>query len=122
MNILSCTNSINSNIQREAIDHFSNLNEEFHRYFSCVELDTPVMALTRNPFRVSVEDLSNEHNEEKEQGIQEEFLDMIHDSTAEDYFEDESLEKFWEKTEKACPKVSKKPLTLLTVFPIYMSL
>ena len=75
------------------------------------------MALTRNPFRVSVKDLSSKHNEEEGQGIQEEFLDMIHDSTAKNYFEDESLEKFWGKMEKAYPKNSKKSLTLLTVFP-----
>ena len=42
---------------------------------------------------------------------------MIHDSTAKDYFKDESLEKCWGKMEKAYRKVSKKPLTLLTVFP-----
>ena len=42
---------------------------------------------------------------------------MIHDLTAKDYCEDERLEKLWEKMKKAYPKVSKKPLTLLTVFP-----
>ena len=41
---------------------------------------------------------------------------MIHDSTAKASFEDESLENFW-VMEKAYPKVVKKPLTLLTVFP-----
>ena len=63
-----------------------------------------MMALMRNPFRVSVEKLSNEHNEEEEQGIQEEFLDMVHDSTAKDYFEDESLEKFWKRWRKHIQK------------------
>jgi len=33
------------------------------------------MALTRNPFKVSVEDFPNGQNEDE--GIQEEFLDMI---------------------------------------------
>ena len=79
-----------------------------------------MMALTRNPFRVSVEDLLNEQNEEERQGIQKEFLDMIHDSTAKDYFKDESLEKFWGKMEKVYPKVSKKPPTLLTVIPLHI--
>jgi len=37
--------------------------------------------------------LPNEQNEDE--GIQEEFLDMIHDSTFKASFEDESLEKFW---------------------------
>ena len=94
MNKLSCTNGVNIVIQSEAIDHFNCLIEEFYHYFPCVEQDTPVMALTRNLFRVSVEDLSNEQNEEEGQGIQEEFFDMIHDSTAKDYFKDESFENF----------------------------
>jgi len=74
-----------------------------------------MMALTRNPFRVSVEDFSDEQNEDE--GIQEEFLDLIHDSTVEASFEDEGLEKFWGTMEKAFPKVTEKPRILLTVFP-----
>jgi len=74
-----------------------------------------MMALTRNSFGVSVEDLPNEQNEGE--GIQEEFLDMIHDSTVKASFEDESFEKFWVMMEKAYPKVAEKPLTLLNLFP-----
>ena len=64
-------------------------------------------------FRLSVEDFPEDPNET----IQDEFLDMIHDSTAKTSFEDKSLENFWVMTEKAYPKVAEKPLTLLTVFP-----
>ena len=70
---------------------------------------------TKNPIRIYVEEFSNEQNEEE--GILEEFLDMIRDSTVKASFEDESLEKFWGMMEKAYSKVAKKPLTLLTVFP-----
>ena len=104
MNKLSFTNGVNSIIQSEAIDHFNSLIEEFYRYFSYVKQDTPMMALTRNPFRVSVEDLLNEQNEEEGKGIQKEFLDMIHDSTAKDYFKDESLENSGEKWRKYIQK------------------
>jgi len=115
MNKMNETNGINSIVQSDAVDHFNSLIEEFYRYFPGVEHDTPMMALTRNPFKVSVEDFPNEQNEDE--GIQEEFLDMIHDSTVKASFEDESLEKFWGMMEKAYPKVAEKPLTLLTVFP-----
>ena len=75
------------------------------------------LTLTRNPFRFSVEDFPEDLNET----IQEEFLDMIHDSSAKASFEDESLEDFWVMMEKAYPKVAEKPLSLLTVFTLLIS-
>jgi len=60
MSKMSETNGINNIIQSEAADqHFNSLIEEFHRYFPGVEHDTPILALTRNPFRVYVERFSN---------------------------------------------------------------
>ena len=47
------------------------------------------MAFTRNPFNYSAEDLP-----EDEQANQEEFLDLIHDSSAKAFFDDETLDKF----------------------------
>jgi len=79
MNKMSETNGINSFTQSVVVDHFNSLIEEFHRYFPGVEYDTRMMALTRNTFRVSAEDFPNELNEDE--GIQKEFLDLIHDST-----------------------------------------
>ena len=70
------------------------------------------MTFTRNPFRVSVEDFPDQND-----SSQEEFLDMIHDSTIKTSFEDESLEKFWVMMEKVYPKIADKPLALLTMFP-----
>jgi len=68
MNKMSETNGINSITQSEVVDHFNSLIEEFHHYFPGVEHDTPMMPLTRNPFRVSAEDFPNERNEDE--GIQ----------------------------------------------------
>ena len=48
------------------------------------------MASTRSPFEVPVEDFANKKNENK--SIEEEFLDMTHDSDVKTSFEDESLE------------------------------
>ena len=115
MNKMNETNGKTSIVQSEAVDHFNSLIEEFQRYFPGVEHDTPMMALTRNPFRVTVEDLPNEQN--KGEGIQEDFLDMIQDSIVKASFEDESFEKFWGMMEKAYPNVAETPLALLNVFP-----
>ena len=68
MNKMNETNGINSITQSEVVDHFNSLIVEFHRYFPGVEHDTPMMALTRNRFRVSAEDFPNERNEDE--GIQ----------------------------------------------------
>ena len=106
------TNSSNTIIQDEAVEHLNSLIKEFHRYFPDVECDTPLMTFTRNPFRVSVEDFSDQND-----SSQQEFLDMIHDSTIKTSFEDESLDKFWVMMEKVYPKIAEKPLALLTMFP-----
>ena len=71
--------------------------------------------ISKKPSQSLLEDFPNEQNEDE--GIQEEFLGMIHDSTVKASIEDESLEKLWGMMEKGYPKVAEKPLTLLTVFP-----
>ena len=91
---MSETNGISDVVQSEAVDHISRLINEFHRYYSGFEHNTPVIAFTRNPFKYSVEDLS-----EYEQAIQEEFLDLIHDSSAKASFDNETLDKFWKMTQ-----------------------
>ena len=108
---ISETNGI-SDVQSEAVDHISRLINEFYRYFSGFEHNTPVIAFTRNPFKYSVEDFP-----EDEQAIQEEFLDLIHDSSAKGSLDDETLDKFWAMMQNTYPKVAAKPLALLTAFP-----
>ena len=48
------------------------------------KISPPVMAFTQNPFKYSAEDLP-----EDEQANQEEFLDLIHDSSAKAFFDDD---------------------------------
>ena len=74
---MSETNGISDVVQSEVVDHNSKLIKEFHHYFPGFEHNTPVMVFTRNPFKYSVKDLL-----EDEQAIQEEFLGLIHDSSA----------------------------------------
>ena len=112
MSKLSETNSSNTIIQDEAVEHLNSLIKEFHRYFPDVECDTPLMTFTRNLFRVSVEDFPDQND-----SSQEELLDIIHDSTFKTSFEDESLKKFWVMMEKVYSKIAEKPPALLTMFP-----
>ena len=91
---MSETNGISDVVQSEAVNHISRLIKEFHRYLLGFEHNTPVMAFTRNPFKYSVEDLP-----EDEQAIQEKFLDLIHDPSAKNFFDDETLDKFWDDAE-----------------------
>ena len=70
------------------------------------------MTFTQNLFKYSVEDLL-----EDEQAIQEEFLDLIHDSSAKASFDNETLDKIWAMMQNVYPKVAAKPLTLLTALP-----
>jgi len=65
-----------------------------------------------------LKDFLIERNEDE--GIQKEFLDMIHDSTLKASFEDENLEKLWEMMEKAYPKVVEKTLFLTGFLSIYL--
>ena len=85
MNKVSEANDSNSIIQSETVEHLNSLTKKFYHYFSDVKYNTPLMKLTRNPFRLLVKDFSDDPNE----NIQE-FLNMIHDSTAKASFEDES--------------------------------
>ena len=70
-------NDICSVIQSDVVEHFDKLTCEFHRYFPSIEADNPTMALTRNSFRFPVTGV-----QEDEENIQEQFLELIHDSAA----------------------------------------
>lgn len=104
-------NSICFVIQGDVVEHFDKLISEFHRYFPSIEADTPVMALTKNPFRFPVAGV-----QEDELNKQEQFLELIHDSAAKASFEDNTLDKFWAIMMNTYPKVAAKPLSLLTAF------
>ena len=63
INKVSGTNDSNSIIQREAIELLNSFTKEFHHNFFNVEYNTPLMKLTRNPFRLLVKDFSDDSNE-----------------------------------------------------------
>ena len=63
MNKMSETNDSNSIIQNEVVEHSNSLIKEFHCYFPDVKYNTLLMTLTRNSFRLSVEDFPEDLNE-----------------------------------------------------------
>ncbi|KAK9876287.1 hypothetical protein WA026_012584 [Henosepilachna vigintioctopunctata] len=67
--------------------HLTNLKSEFNRYFPDCE-DKSIQKLIRNPFIVNVFEVSDE--------IQEEVIEMQHDTNLKDTFESGiNLEDYW---------------------------
>lgn len=106
------THGVDAPLRAEVVSHLSNVISEFKRYFPNYDTATPIMALTRNPFRVSMDDVSSELQE-----LEEEFIEMVNDSSTKDSFADLSLSKFWVSTLQTYPGIAGKALTLLVAFP-----
>lgn len=75
---------------------------------TCMMVQSVVMSLTRNPFRCQVDTLPDE--------VQEEFLDLINDSSTKDRFDVEDICTFWAKTSKVYGKIGRLALGLLIPF------
>jgi len=102
-------------LQREEItdiselvqNHLVSLHNQLGMYFP--DLDDLDYRLIRNPFEVDPRSLS--------EGSQDEFVELLNDSTAKDMFEVSSLQKFWSSMVKSYPAVSKKCVESLLLFP-----
>ena len=89
------------------VDHLSSLQSEIKRYFPDVTEGN--LKLIRDPFNTDVSSVNDE--------IQEEFIDMVNDSSAHDIYEKESLVSFWCKMSISYPMVAEEPLRALLLFP-----
>ena len=78
------------------VDHLASLQSEIKRYFP--DVAEGILNLIRDPFHTDVASVNDE--------IQEEFIDLVNDSSASDLFEKESLVRFWCKISKSYPHVS----------------
>jgi len=102
-------------LQREEItdiselvqNHLVSLHNQLGMYFP--DLDGLDYRLIRNPFGVDPRSLSED--------LQDEFVELLNDSTAKDMFEVSSLQKFWSSMVKSYPAVSKKCVESLLLFP-----
>lgn len=92
--------------RNEILQHLTALESEFSKYFP--ELSDEELDLVRNPFRLSVEKVPDD--------CQDEFLELKADSGARDLFEEKSLTEFWPLMFDSYPKVTEIALCALLPF------
>ena len=95
-------------LQTEITQHLRSLECEFNMYFP--EFEEEEGKLVRNPFSGTL-DIATLPSD-----VQDEFLDLKHDSAAKDLFEEKSLNVFWCSMHLSYPKVSEIALRLLLPF------
>ncbi|XP_076359162.1 zinc finger BED domain-containing protein 5-like [Tachypleus tridentatus] len=92
--------------KNEILQHLTALENEFSRYFP--ELSNDELDLVRNPFKFSVEKVSDD--------CQDEFLVLKIDSGARDMFNEKSITEFWPLMCDSCPKVAERAIHALLPF------
>ena len=90
-------------IKNGILEHLSAFESEFEKYF--LETTGKDLDLVRNPFKCPVEKLADER--------QDEFLELIDDSTARQEYEEKLLPQFWVAMKDSYPKTTKKALRIL---------
>ena len=99
---------IKEEIQKNMMLHLTNLKSEFNRYFPDCG-DKSIQKLIRNPFILNVSEVSDE--------IQEEVIEMQHDTNLKDTFESGiNLEEFWSQKEISFPNLRDIAIRYLTLF------
>jgi len=71
-----------------------------------------MMEFTRDPFSFRVDNFPKEAED-----IEEQFLDLVHDSAARTVFAEKSINAFWATMHGSYPRVAVAALTLLVAFP-----
>ncbi|XP_064099520.1 protein FAM200C-like [Macrobrachium nipponense] len=84
-------------------DHLSQLDDEFRRYFP--DLSPQHAGLAKNPFLCQDDDVLEDAQEE-----------LIHDSTAKNVFQSNSLSSFWCSMMESYPKISDLAVRVLLPF------
>uniref|UniRef100_A0A0L8HAD3 HAT C-terminal dimerisation domain-containing protein n=1 Tax=Octopus bimaculoides TaxID=37653 RepID=A0A0L8HAD3_OCTBM len=90
----------------EILQHLTALENEFKRYFP--ELNDGKLDLVRNPFKLSVEKVPDD--------CQDEFLELKTDSGARDMFDEKSNTEFWPLMCRSYPNVAEKAIRALLPF------
>jgi hypothetical protein len=102
-------NEFEGDLQREVEEHLQHLKGEFQRYFPDLnETEGWSWRLMRDPFRIK-EDLVPDD-------LQEEFLEMKHNSSAADDFDAMSLSDYWTKYVRVYPNVAEVALRVILPF------
>ena len=96
-------------LKSEIETHLHLLKQEFERYFPDLnDTDLPQWKLTRNPFRINEDILPD--------CLQEEFLELKHNSNAKDDFEAMAIMDFWVKYTPIYQKVGNLAIRTLVPF------
>ena len=99
-------------LKNEAVIHLNRLLDEFQRYFPDFKHNNPTIEFTWDPFNFRVDNFPEEAED-----IEEQFLDLVHDSAAKAVFAEKSLNAFWATMYGSYPRVAVAALTLLIAFP-----
>jgi zinc finger BED domain-containing protein 5/7/8/9 len=99
--------AISDNLKTVIQEHLAALHQEISLYFS--DVNSTDLHMIRNPFATCVQSIP-EH-------CQEEFIDLVNDSTAKDLFQHVSLFQFWSKIMHSYPKIAYLALQTLLPFP-----
>ncbi|KAJ8721019.1 hypothetical protein PYW08_006484 [Mythimna loreyi] len=99
---------VKKELQKNMMLHLTNLKNEFNRYFPDWE-DKSIQKLMRNPFLINVSEVADE--------IQEELIEMQHDTNLKDTFESgTTLKDYWCQKAVSFPKVRDIAIRYLTLF------
>ena len=99
-------NQMPDHIKNGILEHLLALESEFERYF--LETTGEDLGFVRNPFKYLVEKLADE--------CQDEFLELINNSTARQEYEEKLLPQFWVVMKDSYPKTTEKALCILISF------
>ena len=106
----TCLSDTDDEIKDKVADHLGTLQTEFKSYF--LELSHDAFTLVRNPFRVAIEQVDDE--------FQDELIDLRNDSSCLDLFEDVSVTEFWIQVSSSYPQISRNCLMKLLPFTTWL--
>ena len=99
-------------LKNEAVIHLNRLLDEYQRYFPDFKDNNPTIEFTWDPFNFRVDNFPEEAED-----IEEQFLDLVHDSAAKAVFAEKSLNALLATMYGSYPRVAVAALTLLVAFP-----
>ena len=99
-------NGLPVQIKSDILEHLSSPESEFERYFP--EISYNELDFVRNPFTFSVKKVSDE--------CQDEFLDLVKDSSAKQVYQEKLLTEFWIEIKNSYSKITEKALRILIPF------
>ncbi|XP_068237208.1 zinc finger BED domain-containing protein 5-like [Palaemon carinicauda] len=106
LNEVLADGQLSSTLSKEIMDHLSQLDDEFRRYFP--DLSPQHAGLAKNPFLCQVDDVLED--------AEEQFIELLHDSTAKNVFQSNSLSSFWCSIMESYPKISDLAVQFLLPF------